>query len=79
MLPLSLEKRSVTRVSNSTPDHAVSMPAAKLISWTETSSTQLLKFGTVSQTMLLKQFYIWGSSLLNAVCIGVFFLEKGNS
>ena len=34
--------------------------------------TQLLKSGTVSQTMLLEQFLIWGSSLLKAVCIGFF-------
>ena len=43
-----------------------------LFSWTEASSTQLLKSGTVSQTMLLEQFLIWGSSLLKAVCIGFF-------
>ena len=44
----------------------------KLISWIDASSTQLLKSGTVSQTMLLEQFLIWVSSILKAVCIGFF-------
>ena len=49
----------------STPDHAVSIPAAKkLISWTEASSTQLLKFGTVSPDHVCwNNFLIWGSGL----------------
>ena len=44
----------------------------QLISSTWASSTQLLKSGTVSLTMLLEQFLIWGSSLLKAMCMGFF-------